>query len=53
MLIREGMNACSEDARRKMTKAVERGTGKKKSGTALRNKHALQDGAAVEVALWW
>lgn len=28
------MNACSEDLRRKTTKAVERGTGKEKGGTA-------------------
>jgi transposase len=34
MLIREGINACSEDVYRKITKAVERGTGKKKSGAA-------------------
>ncbi len=34
MLIREGMNVCFEDVRRKITKAVERGTGKKKSGAA-------------------
>jgi hypothetical protein len=35
MPIREGMNACSEeDLRRKIAKTVERGTGKKKGGTA-------------------